>query len=160
VDLSEFLIIGIEARTSNEKEGAAAGVIPGQWQKFFQDGILGKIPGKAGFNIYALYTNYASDRNGEYGYVIGAMVKPGTTPPEGMVLKRVPAGRYLVLTSDQGPLPKVVPGAWQKLWQLEDDGKLKRAYQTDFEIYDQRSRDPQNAQVDVYVGLKASDACD
>ena len=37
---------------------------------------------------------------------------------------------------------------------MEDDGKLKRAYQTDFEIYDKRSQDPQNARVYIYVGLK------
>jgi predicted transcriptional regulator YdeE len=137
-------------------------MIPGQWQKFFQEGILEKIPGKTGSSIYALYTDYAGNRSGEYGYVIGAMVKEGTTPPEGMVIKRVPAGRYLVFPSEQGPLPKVVPGAWQKLWRLEDEGKMPRAYQTDFEIYDHRSHDPQKAQVDVYVGLKqtsAEDSC-
>jgi len=153
-DLPEFMVIGIEARTTNAKEATAAGVIPVQWQKFFQEGILDKIPSKTGANIYALYTDYASDRNGEYAYVIGAMVKEGTAPPAGMVSKRVPGGRYAVLTSEQGPLPTVVPGAWQQLWKLEDDGRLKRAYKTDFEIYDQRARDPQNAQVDVYLGLK------
>jgi predicted transcriptional regulator YdeE len=29
-----------------------------------------------------------------------------------------------------------------------------RAFRTDYEIYDQRSTDPENAQVDVYVGLR------
>ena len=82
------------------------------------------------------------------------MVKDGTVPPAGMAVKRVPAGQYGVLTSEKGPLPKVVPEVWRKLWKLEDSGKLKRAYQTDFEIYDQRAQDPQNAQVDIYVGLK------
>jgi predicted transcriptional regulator YdeE len=153
-DLPEFTVIGIEARTTNAKEATAGGVIPAQWQKFFQEGILERISNKTGANIYALYTDYASDRNGEYVYVIGAMVKEGTAAPAGMVSKRVPGGRYAVLTSEQGRVSAVVPGAWQKLWKLEDDGKLKRAYKTDFEIYDQRARDPQNAQVDVYVGLK------
>ena len=59
-----------------------------------------------------------------------------------------------VLTSDKGPLPKVVPGAWQRIWKLEDEKKLQRIYKTDFEIYDQRSQDPQNAQADLYVGMK------
>jgi predicted transcriptional regulator YdeE len=59
-----------------------------------------------------------------------------------------------VITSDKGPLPKVVPSAWQALWKMEDDGQLKRSYQTDFEIYDRRTQDLQNAQVDIYVGLK------
>src|SRR5713101_4548425 len=151
-DLPNILVIGIEAHTTNAKEATAEGVIPRQWGRFFQEGILEKIPNKMGSNIYAVYSDYASDRNGEYSFMIGARVKDGTAPPHGMVAKRVPAGRYAVLTSEKGPLPKVVPGGWQKLWELEDDGKIKRAYRMDFEIYDQRAQDPQNAQVDIYVG--------
>jgi predicted transcriptional regulator YdeE len=153
-DLPAFTVIGIEARTTNAKEATGDGIIPKQWQKFFQEGVLGKIPNKASQNIYALYTKYASDRNGEYNFVIGAMVKDGTVAPVGMVTRHVPAAHYLVLTSEKGVLRKVVPDAWLALWKLEDEGKLKRAYQTDFEIYDQRSEDPQSAQVDIYIGLK------
>jgi predicted transcriptional regulator YdeE len=29
-----------------------------------------------------------------------------------------------------------------------------RAFQTDYEIYDQRAADPANAQIDVYIGLR------
>jgi predicted transcriptional regulator YdeE len=82
------------------------------------------------------------------------MVREGTTAPDGMVLKSLPGGRFAVLTSEQGPLPKVVPGVWQKVWRLEDEKKLHRSYKADFEIYDHRSQDPQNAQVDLYVGMK------
>lgn len=159
------MVIGIESRTSNAREATSEGIIPRQWQKVFQDGVLEKIPNKVGANLYAVYSGYAGDRNGEYNYLIGAMVKEGTAAPDGMVAKRVPAGRYFVLSSDQGPLPKVVPNAWQKLWKLEDEGQLPRAYQADFEIYDRRSfhpqnHDPQNAQVDVYVGLKQASGSD
>ena len=153
-DLPGFLIIGIEARTTNAKEATPDGIIPKQWQKFFQEGIVAKIPNRVGSNIYALYTDYVSDRNGEYSFVIGAMVKNGTAAPDGMVAKQVPGGRFAVITSDKGPLPKVVPEAWQAAWKMEDDGKLKRSYQTDFEIYDKRSQDSHDAQVDIYVGLK------
>ena len=65
-----------------------------------------------------------------------------------------PAATYAVFTTDQGPLAKVVPQAWLGVFKLEDEKKLLRAYQTDFEIYDQRSQDPQNAQVDLYIGMK------
>jgi len=153
-DLPGFLVIGIEARTTNAREATAAGIIPQQWQKFFQEGIQSKIPDKVGSNIYAVYFDYASDHNGEYTYLIGAMVKDGTAPPAGMVAKRIPAGQYAVLTTDKGPLPQVVPGTWQKIFKLEDDRNLKRAYQADFEIFDQRAQDPQNAELDIYVGVK------
>jgi predicted transcriptional regulator YdeE len=71
-----------------------------------------------------------------------------------MVLKQVPAGKYAVITTEKGPFPKVIPETWLQIFKLEDEGKLKRTYQTDFELYDERALDPQNGQVDIYVGVK------
>jgi predicted transcriptional regulator YdeE len=152
--LPGFLVIGIEVRTTNAKEATADGLIPQQWQKFFQEGIQGKIPNQIGGNIYAVYSDYASDHNGEYDFLIGAMVKEGSVAPDGMAAKALPGGRFAVLTTNKGPLPKVVPQAWQRIFKLEDEKKLHRTYKADFEVYDQRSRDPQNAQLDIYVGMK------
>lgn len=132
----------------------AAGVIPKQWQRFFSEGIAQQIPNKVGPNFYAVYSDYASDHNGEYTYVLGASVKEGTAAPGGMVVRHIPAGHYAVITTEKGPVAKVVPAAWQRIFQLEADAEIKRGYQTDFEIYDQRAQDPQNAQVDIYIGLK------
>ena len=151
-----FQIVGIEVRTTNAKEMSGAGAIPGQWQKFFQDGIQQKIPGKVDDTIYAVYTDYASDRNGEYSFVIGMKVNPGATVPAGLVLKKIPSGEYAVITTEKGPVGKVVPAAWLQIWSLEDKHQLggTRAYRADFEVYDQRAADPQNSQVEVYVGVK------
>jgi predicted transcriptional regulator YdeE len=153
-DVAGFTVIGIAARTNDAKESTADGVIPRQWQKFFSEGMPGKIPDTKGPNLYAVYADYASDHNGEYTYVVGAQVKDSTTPPNGMVLKRVPAGQYAVFTTEAGPFAKVVPAAWQRIFKLEEEGKLKRAYKTDFEIYDERAQNPQNAQIDIYIGIK------
>ena len=89
VHQDEFAVVGIEARTTNAKEMSGAGVIATQWTKFFQDGIQAKIPDKIDDKIYALYTDYASDRNGEYTFVIGARVKPTSKAPTGMVRRIV-----------------------------------------------------------------------
>jgi predicted transcriptional regulator YdeE len=156
VHRSSFSVIGIELRTSNAKEASGDGVIGKQWAKFFQDDTLGKIPNKAGSNIYALYSDYSSDRKGEYSFLIGAKVEEGSIAPPGFVLKTVPSGRYAAVTSDLGPVAKVVLAAWQRVWQMEEKHTLggTRAYKTDYEVYDQRATDPQNAQVDLYIGLK------
>ncbi len=130
------------------------GDIPRQWHKFMEQEILQTIPNKTSANIYALYSDYTGDRDGEYSFLVGALVTRDTAPPPGMIAKRVRGGRYAVVPSAAGDLTKVVPEAWQTIWKLEDEGKLKRAYQTDFEIYDQRAHDPYHAQVDIYVGLK------
>ena len=149
-----FTVIGIATRTTNARESGPNGVIPQQWQKFFQEGVLDKIPDKIGSDIYAVYTDYASDHNGEYTFVIGAKVKQGTAPASGMVAETIPGGQYAVVTSEKGPLPQVIPAAWQRIFQLESDGRLHRAYKSDFELYDQRSQNPADAQVDIYLGLK------
>jgi len=149
-----FTIIGIEARTTNAKEATSEGIIGKQWQKFFSEGIPQRIPNKIDSNFYAVYYDYASDHNGEYSFLIGAKVKDGTTPPSGMVAKQVQAGKYAVLTSDKGQFPKVVPATWTKIFDFENAGKLKRSYQTDFELYDERAKDPQNGQIDIYIGVK------
>ena len=151
-----FTIIGIEARTTNAKEMTGDGVIPKQWAAFFQQGILDKIPNKLDTNIYALYTDYASNRDGEYSFVIGAKVSDDATAPAGMVKKTVFGGKFAVLTTAKGPVEKVVPEAWQQVWALEDRSGLggPRAYKADYELYGPQSRDPQNAEVELHIGIR------
>ena len=156
VHQNAFSVAGIEVRTSNAKEATGHGVIGKQWQKFFQEDVLEKIPNKLDSNIYAVYSDYASDHNGEYSLTIGAKVADGSSVPAGLALKTVPAGNYAVLTSDKGPVVKVVTAAWQRVWGLEQKKALggTRAYKADFELYDQRAANPQDSQVDIYLGLK------
>ena len=156
VDEQEFTVIGIKVRTNNAKEMAGEGVISKHWERFFKDGILDKIPHKADANIYAVYTNYASDRNGDYDLLLGAKVTDAVAVPTGMTAVAVWGGKYSTFTSSKGPVGKVVSELWQEIWRLEDQSQLggKRAYKTDFEVYDERSRDPQNSQVDIYISIK------
>jgi predicted transcriptional regulator YdeE len=150
-----FSVIGISARTSNATEMTTEGVIGKQWARLMQENLLSKIPNKADKNIIALYTDYASDKNGEYTYVLGAKVDSDTEIPAGMVMKKIPAGRYAIFTSDKGPAPKVVPELWMRINSLPSSAPGgNRVYGTDFEVYDERAADPQNIQMDVYVGIK------
>ena len=152
-NVAAFTVIGIAARTDNAKESTVNGIIPKQWQRFFSEGIPAKIPGTTSTSFYAVYSDYASDHNGEYTYVVGQAVKDGTAAPS-MAASRVPAGPYAGFTTEVGPFTKVIPSAWQRIFELEAEGKLKRAYKTDFEIYDQRAQNPQNGQIDIYIGVK------
>jgi len=150
-----FTVVGISARTTNAKEMTADGVIGKYWGRLFQDGLIAKIPNKADENIVAVYTDYASDHSGEYTYVLGARVKSASEIPEGMVAKTIPTGKYVVFTSEQGPAYQTVPQLWQKINSLPKTAPGgDRAYKADFEVYDERARDPQNTVVEVYVGVK------
>lgn len=150
-----FTVIGISARTSNAKEMTPQGEIGPMWGRLMQEGLLEKIPNKADRNIVAVYTDYASDHNGEYTYVLGARVAADANVPAGMVARKIPSGKYAVFTSDKGPAQKVVPALWMKINSLPQGSVgTDRLYRADFEIYDERATDPHNLQMDVYVGIK------
>jgi len=150
VSLDGFEVIGIAARTDNARETTARGIIGKQWQRFMQEGVLAQIDGKADSRILAVYTDYAGDKDGEYTFLLGAKVAPDSPIRTGMSSRRISAGRYAVFTSERGPVTKVVPETWGRIWAAP----LDRAYRADFEVYDECATDPQNAQVAIYVGLK------
>lgn len=156
VNEDSFSIIGIEGRTNNALEMTKDGIIPKMWARFYTENVLSKIPAKSDQSILAFYTDYQSDKTGDYTFVIGAKVKSTDQIPDGMIAKVIPSARYEVFTTDKGPVGSVVIQAWQLIWGLEDRGQLegRRAYKADFEVYDQRAQDPQSSQVDIYIGLK------
>jgi CubicO group peptidase (beta-lactamase class C family)/predicted transcriptional regulator YdeE len=155
VEQDGFTVIGTPARTSNAREMTPDGVIGKMWGRLFQEGVLAKIPNKADQNIVAVYIDYASDHNGEYTYVLGARVTSDAEVPAGMVAKKIAAQKFAVFTSEKGPAPKVVPELWIKINSLPKNAAGgDRQYKADFEIYDQRASDPQNLQMDVYIGIK------
>jgi predicted transcriptional regulator YdeE len=149
-----FDVVGIEVRTNNAQEGTSGGAIPQQWQRLYMQGILDQIPDRLDQSVVAVYTKYASDWNGDYNYILGARVKPGTKVPAGMVGVSVPAGKYVEFTSGRGPAPQVVPNLWKEIWTyFHEPGNPVRAYRADFEVYDDMSN-PNSIQMKIYVGVK------
>jgi hypothetical protein len=60
---------------------------------------------------------------------------------------------YAVFSSNRGPKAGR-PELWQHLVHVPRRIRRQRAFKTDYEIYDQRAADPDNAQIDVYIGLR------
>ncbi len=150
-----FRLVGIEARTSNARETTGDGVIPRLWDELVREGVLTRIANRTDSSIIALYTDYESDENGEYTYVLGARVSPAEATPQGMVAKQIAAGRYAVFTSERGPVAQVVLDTWKRIWSLSASNPgFRRSLRTDFEVYDDRAADPQNAQVEIHVGIQ------
>jgi predicted transcriptional regulator YdeE len=157
VELDAFEVTGIAVVTNNQQETGGAPLIPKLWQQVIQGRALDDVPHKIEQNIYAVYTDYASDADGDYTIVIGAKCSPtaGTLVPPSLVSKTVPSGRYAVFTSARGAVAQVVVETWKQVWSYY--GKPvhgQRAYRADFEIYDHRAADPNNAQVDIYIGVQ------
>jgi predicted transcriptional regulator YdeE len=149
-----FTVVGFPVRTDNKQEAGGTGQIAQLWQRVAGQDMLAGIPHRADANTLAVYTNYASDQNGEYTYVLGVRVTAVDKVPDGMVALTIPAGKYAVITSDTGSLPDVIPQVWRRINAMpvaEMGGQ--RAFKTDFEIYPENF-DWQNAQITVHLGLK------
>src|SRR5580704_8211322 len=150
-----FTVVGIAVRTSNAEQMTPQRPIGKQWERLFKEGVLAAIPNKSDGNIVALYTEYASDKDGDYTYVLGARVTKVESVPAGMVAKNVPAGRYAVFTSEKGPVQKVVVEMWQKVWATPKNALGgERSYKADFEVYDQRAQNPADSIVDLYIAVR------
>ena len=150
VQLQKFSVMGYEIRTTNAREMTKEGQIGPLWDRFRRENLLDKIPNKVDSNIVVVYSNYESDKDGAYSYLIGAKVGTISPVPPGMAAGTVPAGRYTIFTSERGPVAKVVIETWQRILAVpKSEPGGQRAYKSDFEIYDQRAADPQNSQVDI-----------
>ena len=155
VQKSAFTVVGIAVRTDNAKEMSGNGVIAKHWGRLFQEGIIDKIQNKADRNIVAVYTDYASNHDGEYTFLLGSRVTSDANVPTGMVSRTIPGGKFAVFTTDQGPADRVIPAAWMKINSLPKTAVgADRLYRADYEIYDERAKDPQNMQADIYVGIR------
>jgi predicted transcriptional regulator YdeE len=153
-----FSIIGVAVRTNNANEMNHSGKIGALWQRFMQDQMAAKIPGRIDNHLVTVLTDYQSDQSGDYTYILGAKVeaKVASTDhvPEGMVAKQVPAGTYAVFQSETGVPADVVPRLWQRIWATSpQEMGGKRSFRTDFELYGSGG-DPQHVQVQVYIGLQ------
>ncbi|PEA53710.1 AraC family transcriptional regulator [Bacillus pseudomycoides] len=152
VKKESFQAVGISITTNNELEMSSGGKIPHLWSQYFQEQISNHIPNKTTqTETLALYSNYESDETGFYTFAIGVPVSTVIDTPENMTSFTIPATTYAVFTTRRGPLSEIIVEAWQEIWNWSKENK--RAFTTDFELYDERAFDPNDAQVDIYIAL-------
>ncbi|MEO6314377.1 MAG: GyrI-like domain-containing protein [Chitinophagaceae bacterium] len=118
------------------------------WHQFDDGNYAASITHKLSNDIYGVYHQYDGDSGQPFSYFIGCKVAKDTAPPEGLVGLTIPAGTYEKISAT-GKMPDCVIKAWKDIWTAG----LNRTYHTDFEVYDDRSKDWNNAEVDVYVSV-------
>ncbi len=138
VTVEGFTVTGREARTSNAREMNGEGVISELWNSE----ALPSSP------LVAVYSEYESDKDGEYSYLLGRKLGDEETVSREMAHRRVPGGEYLHLRFAGSISPEAVVGLWRQVWEMEELGKIERAYKTDFELYGE-------AGFDLYVGVRS-----
>ncbi len=127
-----FHVAGLTVRTTNHDESDRATARLGKlWGRFFDEETYASTPHRSGDKrIFGVYSNYESDAQGAFDVTAGVAVAPGA----GCVA--IEAGEYLVFSA-RGPMPQLVIGAWQRIWQyFEAHPEIVRRYRSDFEAYD------------------------
>lgn len=148
----EFQLIGLSLGRKTSNEAGQSGIDCGNlWQKFEMGGFVHRIPNSVNKAIYAVYFDYEGDHNKPFSYFIGCKVEPGTMVPAGMESLTIPPQNYSVVIA-RGEMPDCLTESWSKIWKSAID----RTYQFDFEIYDDRSRDWDDAEVEIFVSSKNS----
>jgi predicted transcriptional regulator YdeE len=142
-------LIGIALPQKTSNQNNQSNIDCGQlWQKFEAGSYFSKISDKTAHIVYAVYHSYEGDHTSPFAYFIGCPVQEDAEVGEGLSELFIPPGTYHKELA-KGPMPACIGQAWQKIWQSD----IKRAYHTDFEIYDDRSADWNNAQVDIYLSV-------
>lgn len=147
IELAEFNVMGISVTTTN-KDGQSQKDIGELWQRFFTDNIASHIINKVSDEIYCVYTDYESNLDGMYLTIIGSKVSTVTEVPEGLICKKISAGKYLSFTSI-GKLPDCVVATWQHIWQ----SSINRNFKADFDVYGPKSQDANNAEIETFVSI-------
>ncbi|WP_138825915.1 GyrI-like domain-containing protein [Bacillus altitudinis] len=142
VILQKQWIKGLSVRTTNEMEQTNERKIAPLWQQFFTQQLDG---GHA--PVIGLYSDYEKDENGAYLFTAGQLVDQQLAQDA----KEIPGSTYARFKTRKGPIEEVVFETWQQIWSW--DQRYLRTYTGDFEWYDERSIDPKEAQVDIYIAV-------
>lgn len=147
--LKAFQVVGVSVRTTNEN-GQAAKDIPALWQRFFAENISEKVKDKLSETVYAIYTDYEKDHTKPYTTIVGYAVEELKIIPDGLVSILIEEGSYSKFTA-KGKLDEgAVYNEWLNIW----NAPIERIFTTDFEVYDEKSTNPQNAEVDIFIAIK------
>ncbi len=158
IQLGKIILVGTraESRTNNILESNPdTALITKTVQSHFSSNVPTLINERInqGKN-FCVYTEYESDFNGNYTYFIGEEVSSLEDIAPNLSTITIPAQKYVKFTSAPGKMPEVCINMWMDIWQMtSDDLGGMRSYIADFEIYDERSHDPENSVLDIYIGI-------
>jgi len=149
-EIPAFTLTGLTLKTKTSNANNQSAIDCGTlWQQFEKGNYADKIPGKSDNDIIAVYHSYEGDHTQPYSYFIGCRVAPASEVPDGMDSLTIEKASYQQFIA-KGKMPDCVADAWRQIWQTD----INRAYTADFEVYDERSKDWNNAVVDIFIGVK------
>lgn len=158
VSMPAVKLVGLAVRTNNTDEmNSATAKISQTIKTFFSQQMMDRIAHRLpNSRLFSVYSQYANQHHGDYTYFFGIEVTDFAGQPDDLATLTVPMQTCAKLTVGPGPMPAIVTDAWGAIWGMTEEALGgRRAYRADYEIYDERSANPANAIVDIYVGLHA-----
>lgn len=159
--ISEIKLVGISVITSNKAEmNTHTAKIWPTIQRFFGEKLQNKIHNrKKPGTTFSVYTNYKDPKNimdCDYTYFFGEEVTSFENIESGLTKLVIPEQIYSEFTSNRGKISEEVVEMWKKIWSMNtQELGGKRAFLADFEVYDERSSNPDSAVFNIYVGIKS-----
>lgn len=147
--INPFYIAGISIRTTN-KNGQAGSDLTSLWSRFYEESIPMKVSNPIGEEVYAVYTKYSSDYQGDYTAFIGLKIRDEEDVPKGLERIQIGGGKYREYIL-KGEPSKSIPEAWRRIW--ENDNNLKRRYTSDFEVYGEKSGNGPLSEIKIYLAV-------
>lgn len=128
-----YKLSAVTIRTNNTTEGME------KISELWRDITSGKLPilfdsqqnFQAGISPISMYNNYSTDESGDYDLSVLGVTGDFFKQMESLVLE----GRYKKydVTNDDGNIEVCTRQAWEKVWQEQKSGKIKRRFTKDYE---------------------------
>lgn len=154
----EIKIVGLTVRTNNAQEANfETGKMFPCIRRYFHENIADLIPHRKNpGTTFCIYTDYESDHNGDYAYIIGEEVESfDQEMANDLISHTIAPQTYTKFTSGPGCMPDVVREPWFKIWNMSpEELGGKRGYLADFEIYDERAKDHNHMTLDIFIGVR------
>ena len=145
----KFKLVGLQLKGKTTNQNNQSSEDCGNlWQKFETEKIFDRIPEKLSNVIYAVYFDYEKDETNPFSYFIGCKVANDAEAPQELSELKIPTQKYLKFTA-KGVMTGCITDTWKKIW----DSDLNRKFGFDFEVYDERSQDWNDAEVDVFISV-------
>ncbi|MCA1918578.1 MAG: GyrI-like domain-containing protein [Flavobacterium piscis] len=147
--IQKFNVIGISVRTTNEN-GQSGRDIPALWSQFMSEEIQSKIPNKVSEDLFCIYTDYEKDHTKPYTTILGCKVESLDVVPENMIGKTIESANYKELIAKGNLSEGIVFNKWLEIWNSD----LDRSFTADFEVYGEKTQNPEKAEVAIYIALQ------
>jgi predicted transcriptional regulator YdeE len=151
VEIDEINLIGLSLKTKTTNANGQSSIdCENLWHEFEKGNYSEIIPDRISNEIFGVYHQYEGDSIKPFSYFIGCKVKAGAAAPKSLDKIIIPQGVYYKIIA-KGKMPDCVTRAWKEVWTSD----IPRTYNIDFEVYDERSKDWNNAEVDVYLSINS-----